>query len=74
MKITIDDAILEKYDIRIAECLYWFLYAKGCNIKEIEKELIDKGLAEIKEREFSAITEGNEDLLVSILLQPSATS
>ena len=73
MKITIDDAILEKYKIRIAECLYWFLYAKRCDIKEIEKELIDNGLAEIKEGEFSAITEGKEDLLVSVLLQQSVT-
>lgn len=73
MKITIDDAILEKYKIHIAECLYWFLYAKSCNIKKIEKELVDGGLAEYKEGEFCAITEGKDDLLVSILLQPSVT-
>ena len=73
MKITIDDAILDKYKIHIAECLYWFLYAKGCNIKEIEKELVDNGLAKFEGGEFHAITEGKDDLLVSVLLQPSVT-
>ena len=73
MKITIDEKILEKYDLSLEEFLFWYLCMRGYNIDDIKESLIKKNLAS-KDlfKDFNVILSDNQkDLVASILIDSS---
>ena len=73
MKITIDEKVLEKYDLTLEEFLFWYLCMRGYNIDDIKESLIEKNLAS-KDlfKDFNVILSDNQkDLVASILIDSS---
>ena len=73
MKITIDEKVLEKYDLSLEEFLFWYLCMRGYNIDDIKESLIKKNLAS-KDlfKDFNVILSDNQkDLVASILIDSS---
>ena len=73
MKITIDEKVLEKYDLTLEEFLFWYLCMRGYNIDNIKEKLIEKNLAS-KDlfKDFNVILSDNQkDLVASILINSS---
>jgi len=73
MKITIDERVLEKYDLTLEEFLFWYLCMRGYNIDNIKEKLIEKNLAS-KDlfKDFNVkLSDNQKDLVASILIDSS---
>lgn len=70
MKITIDPYILDKYNLTIEEFMVLYLNAVDFNIQEINKSLVNKGLAmnNLHEDNKLIIGELTQDLITSVVI------
>lgn len=71
MKITIDPYILDKHNLTIEEFMVLYLNAVNFNIQDINKSLVEKGLAmyNLHEDNKLIIGELTQDLITSVVVE-----